>query len=1120
MKNTYKRSGTILIAVIISVLALSGCGGGGGGSSAPAPAAAAASGNGKIAASVHLTGRVGARAVAQSPDASVTVKITISGIYAKNGTAFPPVTNSVTFSLTQSRASVSVISVPIGVNHLLTAEADWGGAVETVKALIPNLAEGETVTVVADQASTVAADTAVFFAEKNNLTLDKVDPDVIENIQKAVASMAEHNIPYFEMQPEAVLAYIAGMNVPQGIVLEPSEITAIPGVAQQLTINVVDGNHFPIAGLVPIVTLDPSTLGTVDANGLYTPATPGSGVLTAVYDAFSATASVTVLAACSTDADCEDGLPLTLNACLDAGTANVRCQATPIACNASADCDDADAFTIDECSNGGTSVAACAHTPVACFSNLDCNDANALTIDECANGGTAAAACGHTAIACNVDLDCDDASGVTIDSCSNPSTLSASCSHTLISNAIAAGRDHACMIMGDSSVQCWGANYSGQLGTGDLVDATTPITVPGISGAVAIAAGAQSTCAVLSDGTVWCWGGSNQQVARVAASVAGGGSVPTQVSGITTAVSVALGYDYACALLSDHTVNCWGYNYYGQLGDGTALDSVTTPVVVSGISTATAISAMDYHTCALLSTGAVQCWGSNWNGELGDGTTTQANAPVNVSGISGAVSVSAGSSISCASLVNGTAYCWGYGYSGQLGAGTSSQSLTPVQISGVSSVASIHAGYSHVCARRMDDTASCWGDDMFGQIDGVSSTTPAVPTLLSAASGPIASVSVGQDFTCVILTSGLRQCFGSYFYGKLGDGRIHYHTARIENSINASKIAISRNGNFSCALASGSVQCWGTGWNGQLGNGTNTGNQETPVSVSGISTAVDVSAGYSHACAALSNGTVQCWGYNGNGELGDGTMIEAWSPVPVSGINNAIAVTAGGNHSCALLSDQTVKCWGYNGYGELGDGTTTSAATPVVVSGINNAVAIDGGGYHTCAVLSNGTINCWGANWSGQIGDGTTNYAYTPVAVSGISTAAAVSAGYSHNCALLSGGTVQCWGDGGSGQLGDGTFSVMYTPVAVPGLSNVIDISASGSTSCAALADGSASCWGNNYNRQLGDGTNISQGAPVNVIGVSGATDVSAGSLSSCAILSGGAISCWGTDFLFSSYNT
>jgi alpha-tubulin suppressor-like RCC1 family protein len=320
--------------------------------------------------------------------------------------------------------------------------------------------------------------------------------------------------------------------------------------------------------------------------------------------------------------------------------------------------------------------------------------------------------------------------------------------------------------------------------------------------------------------------------------------------------------------------------------------------------------------------------------------------------------------------------------------------------------------------------------------------------------------------------------------------------------------AIAAGGGDTCARsAAGAVKCWGYNGYGELGDGTTT-NRLVPTTIAGLTGVTAISTGTQHTCAVLAGATVKCWGRNAFGEVGDGTTTNRFVPTAVAGLTGVSAIAAGADHTCTLVAGGTVDCWGDNAFGQVGDGTTTNRSLPTAVAGLSGVSAITAGHFHTCALLATKTVRCWGSNAYGQLGDGTTAAALTPVTVPGLTGVGAIFAGNFHTCAL-SATTVKCWGDNALGQLGDGTSTNRLAPKAIAGLSGVSALSTGAYHTCALVAAKTVDCWGDNAFGQLGNGTTTNALTPSVVSGLSGVSAIAAGNLHTCALSTAGT-KCWG----------
>jgi alpha-tubulin suppressor-like RCC1 family protein len=356
----------------------------------------------------------------------------------------------------------------------------------------------------------------------------------------------------------------------------------------------------------------------------------------------------------------------------------------------------------------------------------------------------------------------------------------------------------------------------------------------------------------------------------------------------------------------------------------------------------------------------------------------------------------------------------------------------------------------------------------------------------------VLEVAPGELHTCARKPEGTVRCWGDDTQGQTGtggaDGGFRDTPADVAGVDDA--IAIASGRSHSCvARRSGAVLCWGFNLDGQLGNGEANNRSHVPVEVSNLSDAIDVAGGGNFSCALRQGGRVSCWGGNGSGQLGNGSKQSRSTPSAVADLDDAVAISAGEAHACAVRRGGSVTCWGDGFNGQLGTGNAPAESdVPLVVPSLADVVAVAAAQRSTCALTRGGSVLCWGANERGQLGSGSANTTPnpSPIVVSGLDDAVSLWAGASHACAVRASGVVVCWGAGSSGQLGDGLLredASTPTPsrVTVSGINNAIGVRTGGDHSCAATRIGALVCWGANQRGQLGDGTRDSQFSPTAV---------------------------------------
>ena len=685
-----------------------------------------------------------------------------------------------------------------------------------------------------------------------------------------------------------------------------------------------------------------------------------------------------------------------------------------------------------------------------------------------------------------------------------------------------------------------------------------------------VVAGTSHSCAVLNNGLLKCWGyGGDGRTGLGRTDAVGDGAsedgadldvlypgVATDGGGEMEVKTVAVGGRHSCALMTDHTLRCWGEGGSGQLGNGDTIDIGDDAMELQNIEAAQvsddplpvqAVALGDEHSCALMGTLGnivVKCWGKNSAGQLGLGDrnnrgnsvrTVGDDLPEVELGGNGATPwrISAGGEHNCVVFTNGGIKCWGKNDEGQLGLG--------------------------------DDENRGDQPDRMGD---------ALPYVSLGENGDVRDVSAGGAHTCALLKDGRIKCWGRNDEGQLGSGNLVNRGAGkgemgdslVVVNLGESARAVSAGAAHTCALlANGSLKCWGKNNKGQLGVGDRDDrNLPVDVEVGDELTVKSVSAGGEHTCALLSDDSMKCWGEGSTGQLLSGSPDERLKP-SANGIDlddHLVAkdISMGTEHACALLNHGLIKCWGKNDVGQLGQGDLDSVGKssgdpddeldeipPVNLGTDVTARAVTVGTRHSCAIVNDGSVVCWGANDRGQLGLGTSTNNPDPHqgddhgemgdALEGITfgsrmMAVQIGAGEDFTCALVSNASVRCWGKNDVGQLGRGDTDTIgdgetagegMEPVTFP--TGVVPQRLSVGTRHACIVgrsgtDDKVYCWGDDAAGQLGQGTSVAMGDDEEVSGLAavdfGSDDtvkaVAAGHEHTCALLTNDELVCWGAN--------
>jgi alpha-tubulin suppressor-like RCC1 family protein len=717
---------------------------------------------------------------------------------------------------------------------------------------------------------------------------------------------------------------------------------------------------------------------------------------------------------------------------------------------------------------------------------------------------------------------------------------------------VSSGGSHTEAIKTDGTLWVWGNNISGQLGTIDTTNRSTPVTTfAGGTDWKQINAGGTHSTAIKTDGTLWTWGdNSSGQLGKgtelnpySAASTpiqtfAGGTNwADTATTEPEDLYTISAGNNTSTAIKTDGTLWTWGNGDLGQLGTNRTTTAPTPVTTFTGGTDWKQVSA-GYHTAAIKTDGTLWTWGFGSSGQLGTnnlldrltpittfagGTNwadTATTEPEDLYTISAAGSASSGHV--AAIKTDGTLWTWGYGAFGQLGVnGTAIRSTPVTTFAGGTNWKQVSVGnFSTTLAIKTDGTLWVWGNGSFAKLGTNNLTNRSTPVTTFAGGTDWKQASFGTNSVVAIKTDGTLWTWGLGNNGRLGIGDTLTRSTPVTTfaggtdwkqvSINASYI--------SAIKTDGTLWTWGSGGS-RLGIGSLT-DRSTPVTTfAGGTDWKQVSAGYNHMTAIKTDGTLWVWGTNTASQLGINVTVQPSTPVTTfAGGTDWKQVSGGTSHTAAIKTDGTLWTWGNGGSGGLGNSATTTISTPVTTfAGGTNWKQVSSGFNQTIALRDDGVnkeLYVFGGNNTAQLGNLPVSYIQIPNKLTGDSTDwKQVSAGGNHTAAIKTDGTLWTWGNGGSGRLGNFATTNRSTPVTTfAGGTNWKQVSGGASHTAAIKTDGTLWSWGFGSFGRLGNSATTTRSTPVTTF--AGGADwkqVSAGNTHTAAIKTDGTLWTWGS---------